>query len=120
MEHKETHTVTSENGPCPAGKPTECLYCHELLGEQHKSDCVGRQRTVVIEYRITVAIAVAADWSPDQINFHRNESSWCASNLIDELKTATGCLCGLTKAAFVREATEADDARFGLTDLSEK
>jgi len=43
---------------------------------------------VFIKVTIEYAIAVPDYWTRSDINFHRNESSWCASNIIRELEHA--------------------------------
>lgn len=115
MERPVTHTVTPENGPRPAGKPTECFYCQRPLGEPHRLDCVCRKRTVVMRYSFDVTIEVPSDWDTEQIEFHRNESSWCADNALRDLEVGApdGCWCHRFTAVYLREANEADD---NLTD----
>lgn len=121
MQHPETHLVTKDNGPRPAGKPDQCFYCNHPLGSEHREDCVTRQRTVVVRYAIEVTICVPEDWDEGTINFHRNDSTWCADNLIEELQRcpADRCLCDVAKAEFVREATREDEERFGIPEQLE-
>jgi len=107
MDEPQTHIVTAENGPRPAGKPDECFYCRQPIGAEHATDCVCRTRTVVIRYIIEAVQRVPASWDAGTIAFHRNESSWCATNLLDEL-CDLDCICPFTKAEFIREATAAD------------
>ena len=40
-------------------------------------------------------VSVPADWDKDMVEFHRNESSWCAGSLVDELgdMDSEPCLC---------------------------
>jgi hypothetical protein len=48
MNHPETYIVTEKNGPRPAGPPDECFYCGQKIGQKHKSDCVCRDRSVMV------------------------------------------------------------------------
>lgn len=46
-----------------------------------------------------------------------NESTWCASNIIEELEEANSggrCLCDRFAGKFVAEATEDDERRYGV------
>jgi len=59
----------------PAGPTDRCTYCNTPVGMQHSKECVIRQRTVVVEVRTRMTISVPENWSPENIEFHRNESS---------------------------------------------
>ena len=118
-----------DEGIRPAGKPDECLYCKTKRGGQHKSDCVIRGRTVVLEMRVRYTTIVPESWTEEEILFHRNESSSCANNSIEELErikdwrdedAARGCWCSDTEHVFVREATEEDEERCGVRVVEEK
>lgn len=119
MLKPETYLVTPDNGPRPAGPPDECFYCQTKLGGEHKPNCVLRLRTVVVRATIEYVITVPEFWSPDFINFHRNDSPWCSSNMIGELKQfdTYGCLCHVTTWEYLREADDADMVM--LTPLKE-
>ena len=100
-----------------AGRPGECFWCQATIGAEHKADCVRRKRTVVVRYEIEFTTDVPEHWTKDDFEFHRNESSWCADNLIDELeglKERGCCLCSFTEASFVREATDDDEQKSQL------
>lgn len=123
--HPETFMVTADHGPRPAGELTECFYCHQPIGSEHKSDCVLRQKTVLIQATIRMVVAVPEDWNGDNIEFKYNEGSWCSSNIISDLqqfednKNNSGCLCPWVRVGYMREATEDEEAEWGLTDLTE-
>lgn len=89
--------VPNDDGIRPAGKPDQCLYCKSRIGEPHALDCVVVKKVVRLKYTIEVDVQVPHSWSADDINFHRNESSWCAGNAVDEIvqqaKSGGGCLC---------------------------
>lgn len=115
MIHPETFIV-KEDAIRPAGLQDRCFYCNQLLGTEHKSDCVIRERTIVIRATIEYVVDIPEDWDRDQVEFHRNEGSWCSSNFINEMKTLEeriGCLCSLTDFEYIREATEEDEERCG-------
>ena len=118
MIKAETFRVTTDNGPRPAGDPGECFYCRRKAGDLHAVTCVCRKQTVVIEYTVRVCVEVPAYWREHEVEFHRNDSSWCATNLIAELAEAYDrddgpCLCSNAEARFVRLATEEDEENMG-------
>jgi hypothetical protein len=58
---------------------------------------------MTVEYEIEVP----AYWDKHAIEFHRNESSWCAGNALDELKAINdGCLCPVTEYEYIEDAGE--------------
>ncbi len=105
--------VTKESGPRPAGAPDRCFYCAMPIGEQHTRECAIRSRSVVVRVTVDYVVSVPEDWTAGQIEFHRNESSWCASNMVAELENA-GCICGLAKSKYLREASEEETAAAGI------
>ena len=57
-----------------------------------------QKRMVKIE--INLPMEFPKDWDDKDIDFHLNESSWCASNIIDELlkyEEGHGCICRICK-----------------------
>ena len=120
---KRTDWTVGEYSVRPAGKQDECFYCHSKVGEQHKEDCVIRSRTVKVDFTIHMVMDVPESWDESSINFRFNESSWCTSNLLDELQRReedTGrCLCMITDAKYIGEATEDDEERYGYCRVNE-
>ena len=116
MQHPETHIVKPEDER-PARKDGTCYYCRTAIGSHHKPGCVIRTRTVVCEFTVTLTRSVPEDWDQYMIEFHMNDSSWCASNLIHEMESLDmeRCLCGNIEGKFVREATADDEDRYGVT-----
>lgn len=121
MIHPETHTVTTENGPRPAGPPDQCFYCQQALGQPHKADCVLRRKTVVVRAIMEYTIDVPESWDKDGIEFHRNDSSWCSGNGLAEIADmkdrldadesgTTSCGCSILRYEFVRDADKVDEA----------
>ena len=100
----------------PAGKPDRCFYCQRPFGEGHGPDCVIPQRTVVLKYTVTLVQSVPAHWTPHDIEFHRNDGSWCANNLLGDLDHQVEedhCLCNQVNVEFVSEATAENEAEMG-------
>lgn len=62
---------------------------------------------MVVEY-----VALVADvFSPEDVERHRNDGSWCASNALRELSEyveAGDCLCNRAKFEVLRDATPED------------
>lgn len=109
MKHPETYAITKNHGPRPAGRDDECFYCHGPLGADHHPNCVMRDRTVVVRATVEYVVRVPERHTPDQIEFRRNESSWCASNMLSELDSPETCICNAVTFEYVREATEEDE-----------
>lgn len=63
-----------------------------------------QKRKVKIKYAITLDEEVPLDWDNSMEELQRNESSWCASNLLDMLNkydVEHGCICNIVKAEVV-------------------
>ena len=119
---KRTDWTVGEYSVRPAGKQGECFYCKTKVGGQHKEDCVIRSRTVNLDVTIHMVMDVPEDWDEGQINFHYNDGSWCASNLLSYLNHRdgnVGCLCDITDIKYVGEATEEDEERYGCCRVNE-
>lgn len=57
-----------------------------------------------IQWTINLPMDFPEDWDDSMIEFHLNESSWCCSNLIDELEKYDkehGCICSICEAKVV-------------------
>lgn len=114
-----------DDGIRPAGKPDECFYCHQKVGTQHAQECVTVSKLVRLKYTFEVDVRVPHFWEPHTIEFHRNESSWCADNAVDEIadddeKTRgdDGCWCDRFTAQFVKviDDTPTSEPREGLKE----
>jgi hypothetical protein len=112
MKHPETFIVTlDDTRSAGAGTPDKCFYCPSAIGTEHAAGCVIRQRSVVVDLTIRYVVRVPEHWTKDDIEFHRNEGTWCTDNALEELKKycgENGCLCAYSKTTVVREATERD------------
>jgi len=81
----------------PASDSEQCFYCKQPVGDCHKPDCVLIRKTVKIRAIIEYEVGVPHSWAKPDIEYHRNDGSWCAKNMLDELKLLNpegeGCLC---------------------------
>lgn len=85
------------------GHRTTCFYCGEPEGKPHKFKCVCNTRTIKVRYSWETEREVPAFWEDHTIDYHMNESSWCADNALEELikKYADDhgpCSCGAFSA----------------------
>ena len=122
MMNRQDWTVT-ESSTRPAGQPDRCFYCGQLIGEQHKEECVIRSRTVVVDFTFRTVLSVPEFWDEEQIRFHYNDGSWCADNILSELADRSekiGCNCSVCEAKFVREADEKDEENYGITFIGKE
>lgn len=116
--------IENDGGIRPAGKPDQCFYCRQRVGQPHGPDCVMVTKRVLIrivsdDKMITGlwTLDVPHSWTSETIEFVYNENTWCASNIIgrervtwdqqdaaDKLKKleGNGCLCGKLLFKFVR------------------
>lgn len=104
-----------ENGPelrkmAPGWDGTKCFYCSEPVGNLHKYDCVIVNKIVKVKIEITMDRMVPYGWEPHTIDFHLNDSSWCASNIIDDLVTLQEkldkegtCLCHQFEGKYIED-----------------
>lgn len=78
--------------------PAICHFCRNKIGERHDAKCVCFTKTVTIRLVAEYPIEVPNFWDKGNIEFHRNEGSWCATSAIDELDALFGdgsdtCAC---------------------------
>ena len=85
--------LPDDYGIRPAGKPNQCFYCWQWVGEPHNKDCVCI--TKIMEYDIAANLPDGRTflgkwrndephfWGNDEMNWQRNGSAWCASNAKD-------------------------------------
>ena len=84
----------NDDGIRPAGKPDECFYCLQKVGQPHKLDCVCVKK--LVEFKVDVHVSDGVkfaglwqheephNWDDRAMEFYKNESSWCANNFMDE------------------------------------
>ena len=99
------------------GKATKCGWCKSVIGEEHKSECVTRQRSVVLRLTLEFVSTVPESWDQEALEFYHNGNTFCSSNYLDQLAKAEldnfPCFCdsppGETGLRYVREADERDE-----------
>jgi hypothetical protein len=110
MERTETNIVKTSDQRPAVGFVGVCAYCQSPVGAEHGPECVCRLRTVVYRVVMEVVSMEPAYWDKHLLDFHKNESSWCADNFTSDLKDPIeGCACHAVKFEFVREATREDE-----------
>jgi len=112
MSNEQRLPLVTEDDPGirPAGSPVHCYYCNRGVGQEHKRDCVILSKKVKLRATVEYEVYVPFEWDKEMIEFHRNDGTWCADNLVNDLekhlKGTEGCLCDRTKIDFV-EVVEA-------------
>lgn len=132
MEENEWPTVhPHDDGIRPAGRPDECLYCRQKVGSPHGRECVIVKKRVEMKVIVSLHDGKAFtglwqldephSWDSSTSDFHKNESSWCANNFMNERATGAvtwdgeapwdqlaalaeegDCLCSALRFEFVR------------------
>lgn len=105
---KTTFLVT-EKAQRPARMDGRCFYCSQSIGAEHLPDCVLIRKKAIVEMTVSYEIDVPNGWDEEQVRFHRNESSWCASNSLEELaklEEEHGCLCSVVEFEVVEVGTK--------------
>ena len=88
----------NDDGIRPAGKPDQCFYCQQTVGTPHGKKCVIV--TKLVEMRVTLKmngrtyrgiweVREPYSWDARMSEFHKNESSWCANNFLNEEECGT-------------------------------
>ena len=102
--------IVTEKAQRPADINGCCFYCQQPIGTPHKPDCVLINKKVKIRMTVEYFVEVPNHWTAHDIEFHRNESSWCAGNVIPELEELDdkekGCLCRYTRFEYIGEESE--------------
>jgi hypothetical protein len=92
MSMKWPLVAPNDDGIRPAGRPNECFYCRQRVGKPHARDCVCIKKRV--ELKVTATLpdgeVLTGFWQLDEphhadagnIEYHKNKSSWCASNFV--------------------------------------
>lgn len=96
-----------DDGIRPAGESNKCLYCHQNVGTEHLKDCVTVKHRVYIKVEFALEIEVPYSWTPEEIEFHHGQSSWCANNIVRDIEQYlvdnSRCLCDEFRTIFIRE-----------------
>jgi hypothetical protein len=99
----------TEDAMRPATPARECFYCNQAIGAEHKADCVTINKRVKVRATIEYEIDVPASWDKEQVEFHRNEGSWCSDNMLADLECLMhdgGCLCGIVEYEMLQDSSE--------------
>ena len=103
------------------GRGKKCFYCTATLGNPHDADCVCFTRLVRLKAVIEYEKEVPNCWTKRDIEFHANEGTWCATNIIKDLQEyaergadtddldGTRCICEDVKITYLGEANEEED-----------
>ncbi len=94
----------NDDGIRPAGLSDACFYCHRYVGEEHERNCCVVTRRVRVRYAFEILVHVPAWWQNKEFESHRNDSTWCADNALDEIEQyyrSGGCACGHFKAEWM-------------------
>ena len=98
--------LVSKNAMRPASSLPECFYCGTAIGGYHKDDCVLIRKKVLVRAIVEYEVDVPAFWESPDVESHRNDSSWCASNMIKELEKLDddeGCLCSFVRYEYIKD-----------------
>lgn len=101
--------AVNDDGIRPAGRPDRCFYCQQRVGMPHTRTCVVILKRIRVRYIFTVEIDVPHSWDKDTVEFHRNESSWCGDNALDDIDQFVpvgACLCPFMACEFVEVVDE--------------
>lgn len=88
--------LEDDDGIRPRGAPDECFYCNRKVGEEHGPECVTVHKVVAYTVLDLDGVVVGTyersepySWDADDCQFHKNESSWCKDNSLDEIVWTT-------------------------------
>lgn len=102
--------IVTEKAMRPASDKRQCFYCQQRIGELHKPTCVLVCKKVRVRMIVEYEVEVPNCWDKDLVEFHRNDSSWCADNAISELSamsSETSCICCSTRFEYVEDTSGA-------------
>ncbi len=113
----DTPPLVKDEDVRPARQDGTCFYCRQELGTAHKEECVIWTKKVKVRVTVEYEIEVPRKWTKENIEFHRNEGTWCADNMVAELEGVMGsswdseeeyrpCLCGAVKYEVIDEITQ--------------
>jgi hypothetical protein len=103
-EEKVMGFIVTEKAQRPARMNGRCFYCCQPIGAEHKDDCVLISKKIKIQMTVEYEIKVPAEFNGNQIEFSRNEGTWCCDNAIQELENLSkenGCLCNIMKFKYL-------------------
>lgn len=110
-----------DDGIRPAGPQDACLYCQQKVGQPHGAKCITIKKRVKVRYIFELVLEEPHSWGKEQVEFHRNDGTWCANNAIQEIESVLvddddesddepeltpgkyRCLCPVFKAEYVED-----------------
>lgn len=101
--------IVTERAKRPASDKDECFYCNQPIGSPHKFDCVLIHKKARVRMTVDYEVEVPNHWGRHDIEFHRNEGTWCADNALRELGDVArqvGCLCAVTTFEYLEDASD--------------
>ena len=114
-------TVDDTRVHADAHVPGKCFYCEGTLGNPHGAECVVPNRPVKVRLTMDLVVSAPQKWDQRMIEFHYNDSSWCADNIVEEIHRTVAArqegycaLCGVTSITYLGEATLEDAVEAGL------
>ena len=103
------HQIVMAEDSSPLGKPGECFYCKQHIGQPHGVECVVPSRRVRIRVIIEYERDVPANSGESQILFGLNEGSSCADNELERISEhgeKHGCLCDFATFEYLGECSD--------------
>ena len=98
--------AVTEKAMRPASDKRQCFYCRQLIGGNHKHDCILINKKVKVRLTVEYEVEVPNYWGKENIEFHRNDGVWCSDNAISELdKFFAGddapCMCSASEFEYL-------------------
>ena len=85
---RDLTVIENDHGIRPAGPKNACFYCRSKIGQKHSYTCAIVEQEVECiamfdkyDETVTFRITVPFFWKGEDIDYHFNESGWCADNL---------------------------------------
>lgn len=97
--------TVKEEDERPNGKGSgKCFYCTALIGEYHDGKCPLWKKQMLVRMTLEYPVEVPNYWTKEDLEFHRNEGTWCGDNAIQELKNLPEeTVCANAKFEYVKE-----------------
>jgi hypothetical protein len=105
-EHRFKVTAKAQR---PAKMDGTCFYCRQKIGDYHKDNCVLIKKRVRASVTFTYEVSVPSVTNKEKFEFHRNDSSFCADNTLEDLEAYSGeigCLCGSSKHTYIEDTSK--------------
>ncbi len=88
------------------GRPNQCYFCRQKVGAPHNPNCSSVTKRVLVRYSFLLELEVPHHWTGDDLEAHRNDSSWCANSAVVEIAEEFGaegreCACSSFECEYV-------------------